>query len=166
MAYLYCRNRILISILIQTASQIAKLYYIELFPMHGVKLGFQSQQQLPTTGMRSEWESESESGWVNVNTIRIPGSEMIWYYNWYQSIKLKQYHPWLIFFDNNDTYLILGKRSDTMPLNSLRSSIRNLGTLTSRMARNAISSSLMSGFCRFKLPAAEITDFTALIPKS
>ena len=39
-----------------------------------------------------------------------------------------------------DTYSMFGKRSETMPLNSLRSSIRNLGTLTSRIARRVISS--------------------------
>lgn len=35
---------------------------------------------------------------------------------------------------------MLGNRSDTMPLNSFKSSIRNLGTLTSWIARKAISS--------------------------
>ena len=35
---------------------------------------------------------------------------------------------------------MLGNRSDTIPLNSFRSSIKNLGTLTSLMARKAINS--------------------------
>ena len=38
------------------------------------------------------------------------------------------------------TYVTLGKRSDTIPLKSLRSSWRNLGTLTSLMALKQMSS--------------------------
>lgn len=42
--------------------------------------------------------------------------------------------------DDCTAYLMLGKRSDTMPLNSFKSSTRNFGTFTSRMALRAISS--------------------------
>ena len=52
------------------------------------------------------------------------------------------------------TSLILGKRSETIPLKSLRSSCRNLGTFTSRIARRHISSSSILWFSRFKLPAS------------
>ena len=38
------------------------------------------------------------------------------------------------------TYFMFGKRSDTIPLKSFKSSTRNFGTFTSRMARKAISS--------------------------
>lgn len=41
---------------------------------------------------------------------------------------------------NSYTYLMLGNKSDTMPLNNLRSSTKNLGTLTSLMALSTISS--------------------------
>ena len=63
------------------------------------------------------------------------------------------------------THFIFGNRSDTIPLNSLRSSWRNFGTLTSLTALRQISSSSMSGFSRLRLPAAEITVLTARIPE-
>lgn len=44
------------------------------------------------------------------------------------------------------THLVVGNKSDTMPLKSFKSSSRNLGTLTSRIARKQIKSSSISGF--------------------
>ena len=41
---------------------------------------------------------------------------------------------------SSGTYLMLGNRSDTIPLKSFKSSTKNLGTFTSLMARNTISS--------------------------
>lgn len=46
------------------------------------------------------------------------------------------------FYDHGGTYLMLGNRSDTIPLNSFRSSTKNLGTFTSRIALRTISSYL------------------------
>ena len=42
MAYLLCRIQIPIPILIRTASQMATLYYVELFTLHRVRLKFKS----------------------------------------------------------------------------------------------------------------------------
>ena len=46
----------------------------------------------------------------------------------------------LLYVDCFLTYFMFGKRSDTIPLKSFKSSTRNFGTFTSRMARKAISS--------------------------
>lgn len=45
-----------------------------------------------------------------------------------------------VFSFNPKTYFIFGKRSETIPLNNFRSSKRNFGTFTSRIARKTISS--------------------------
>lgn len=49
-------------------------------------------------------------------------------------------------------------------LNNGKSSLRNLGKLTSLILRNIKIFSSTSGYFIFKLPAAIRTDFTALIP--
>ena len=61
MAYLHCWIWIPIPIPIWTARQMATLYYVEIFTLHGV--GFKFQQ----TEMGSESGSELESGSVNEN---------------------------------------------------------------------------------------------------
>ena len=61
MAYLHCRIRIPI----RTPNQMATLYYVELFILHGVRFRFPSQ--LPNTGMGLESRLESESASVNVS---------------------------------------------------------------------------------------------------
>ena len=65
MAFLHCRIRITIQILIRTANQTATLYYVELFTLHKVRFRFQSQ--LPSKGIGSESGLELEYGSVNVN---------------------------------------------------------------------------------------------------
>ena len=42
MAYLHCRIRIQMPILIWTANRMATLYYVELFTLHEVEFRFQS----------------------------------------------------------------------------------------------------------------------------
>ena len=62
------------------------------------------------------------------------------------------------------TNLTPGNKSDRMPLNSGTSWSRNLGRLTSLMARSISTSSATSGKLRFRLPAARSTDMTARMP--
>ena len=50
----------------------------------------------------------------------------------------KMFH--CIMYRHTRTSLILGKRSDTIPLNSFKSSCRNFGTLASRIALRTINS--------------------------
>ena len=47
----------------------ATLYHVELFTLHGFRFRF--QLQLPTTGMASEFGSESESRSVNVSQYQL-----------------------------------------------------------------------------------------------
>ena len=57
-----------------------------------------------------------------------------------------------------------GNKSLVIPLKSGRSNAKNLAKLTSLMARNMIMDSFSLGNLRFRLPAAVMTDLTALIP--
>ena len=60
--------------------------------------------------------------------------------------------------------MIPGNKSKMILLNNTRSFDKNLGTLTSLKAFNNNLSSTYSGYYYLSLPAAVITEKTALIP--
>ena len=62
------------------------------------------------------------------------------------------------------THTTPGNRSDIIPSNMGISGAKNLGKLTSRIARNTNTDSSSSRYRLFKLPAALSTAITALIP--